>query len=129
VNRVLFFIVIALVFLTAPAFAIEFKCEGQEKGINSMTGKERVLPVTYHIEIIDDQATLEGLDNVIFNVDENDDAYILKAKLGNHKLMGEFGFEINKHTGDFTGESWLLSRENVVTRAGKCERIDESGKP
>ena len=124
VSRALFHITIGLVFLAAPAFAIEFKCEGQEKGINSMTGKERVVPVTYLVEIIDEHATLDGLDNVLFNVNENDDAYILKAKIGESRLLGEFGLQIDKKTGDFKGESWLFSRDNIVTREGHCERID-----
>ena len=122
-SRAFFQVVIGLTFLATSVFAAEFKCTGKEKGINTMTGLERVTPISYHIEIINNSATIDGLDNIIFSVDENEDAYILKASVGKSRLMGENTLQINKNTGFFEGKSWLFSRDNVVTKEGRCERI------
>jgi len=128
VGRAILQIAIVLTFLATPVSATEFKCMGQEKGINTMTGMERVIPISYHIEIINNSATIDVLYNIVFSVDENDDAYILNTSIGKSQLLGEFAFQIDKHTGYFKGKSWLLSRDNIVTKEGKCERIEDSEK-
>jgi len=127
VNKAYVLIVFALAFLASPAFAVEFKCTGQEKGIDTITGKERVIPITYHITIDNDQATIDGFDNIIFAVTESDDSYLLKASIGKSRLMGEQTIRIDKRTGHFDGKSWLLARENVVTKEGKCESMEVNG--
>jgi len=123
-RRALFQIVVGLTFFATSVSAVEFKCTGQEKGINSMTGDERVIPISYHIEIINDSATIDDFDNVIFSVKEDDGAYMLKASLGESRLIGEYALQIDKKTGFFKGKSWLFSRDNIVTKEGKCEKIE-----
>lgn len=91
-----------------------------------MTGKDRVIPITYHITIDNDRATIDGFDNMTFAVTESDDSYLLKASIGKSRLMGEYTIRIDKRTGRFDGKSWLLARENIVTKEGKCEIMDVS---
>lgn len=119
-------IVIVLTFLVTPAFSVDYKCEGKEKAINSMTGKERVIPITYIIEIVKNIATISDMDNVTFTVNEDDDTYILQASIGESQLLGENVIRIDKNTGDFNGKSWLFSRDNIVTKEGTCVKQEDN---
>jgi hypothetical protein len=117
--------------LARPVLAIEFECVGEEKGINSLTGKETVSPVTLRVVIDGKKATLQELGEtgftapIDFTARESRKAWTLKASLGR---SGEFRFQIDKQTGQFNSESWLLSRANVSTQQGKCEEVANSGK-
>lgn len=91
-----------------------------------MTGMERVIPISYLIKIIHKSATIKGLDNIVFSVDENDDAYMLKASIGESRLLGEKTLQIDKNTGYFKGKSWLLSKDNIVTQEGRCEETEDN---
>jgi hypothetical protein len=126
VCRALLVIAIGCTALATPVVAAEYKCTGQEKGINSMTGKERVMPFTYRIRIVKNKATIDGLANVVFKVDETDAAYTLKAAIGKSRVAGEYVLRIDKHTGSLKGKSWLFARDNVTTREGKCARMKDS---
>ncbi|SPD73384.1 exported hypothetical protein [uncultured Desulfobacterium sp.] len=128
-KKAFFQIVVGLTFLATSVFAEEFKCTGQEKGINTMTGAERTIPIFYHIEINNNNATIDGIDNINFTVTEDDDTYILKASIGKSRLLGEYDLQIDKHTGFFKGKSWLFSRDNIVTKEGKCEKCEDNEKP
>jgi hypothetical protein len=130
-GKEFFLILFGFALLVKPVFAVELKCVGQERGINTLTGVERANPFTYHIVIVNNKATLKELNNISFIVHETDDAYKLKGSIGKDpehsresRLLGEFTLQINKHTGLLSGKSWLFSRENVVTKEGRCERID-----
>lgn len=125
-------IVFGYALLVNPAFAVGFKCVGLEKGINSMTGMERVIPISYRVEIINNSATIKELENITFTVEENDNTYILNASIGNEsllrpksRLLGEYTLKIDKHTLLFSGKSWLFVRENIVTKEGRCEKISD----
>ena len=126
-RQIVCLLITGLTFLALPVFAAQYQCTGQEKGINSMTGKERVIPITLQISIVDGKASIKGFDNIVFNVKETPDRYLLKGSIGKSRLMGEYMLQIDKHTGRFKGRSWLLSRHNVDTREGQCERIKDDG--
>lgn len=130
-KKILFFVVIGLSVIGKSAFAVEFKCVGKEKGINSMTGRKRVIPVSYHIEIIKNSARIKELDHIDFSVHENRTSYSLKASIEKKKkynkqsrILGEYALLIDKKTGLFKGKSWLFSPNNRVTQEGQCKRID-----
>jgi hypothetical protein len=108
--------------LASPVLAVEFKCVGEEKGINSLTGAERVIPVTLHVKILGKKATLQELAGISFAVKESRRAYTLEASLG--ARAGEYQIRIDKDTGLFNGNMWLLSRANASTQQGKCEEIN-----
>ena len=109
--------------LAKPALAVEFTCTGQEKGVNTLTGKETLLPVKYHIKIFKNHATISDFDKIVFKAKENQKSYLLKASIGKMRLLGEYSFQINKHSGRFESKSWLFSRKNITTAVGRCEKI------
>jgi hypothetical protein len=121
VSKVFTQFILLFTFLATPVFSVDYKCEGKEKGINTMTGKERIIPITYIIEIAKNSATINDMDNLTFTVNEDDDMYIMQASIGESQLLGEYVIRINKKTGSFKGQSWLFSRDNIVTKEGKCE--------
>ncbi|WP_455380325.1 hypothetical protein [Acidihalobacter prosperus] len=122
-NKKRFLIILGLSLLAGPAFAVEFTCTGQEKGVNTLTGKETVLPVKYRIKIFKNHATISDFDKIMFNATENKKHYLLKASIGKRRLLGEYSFRITKHTGRFESKSWLFSRKNMTTAVGSCEKI------
>jgi hypothetical protein len=126
-SKAFFSIIVGWTILINDGVAEEWRCIGEEKAINSMTGVERVIPIDYHITISKNTATIQGLDNVIFSVKEKNENLILFATIGKTRLMGEFTIKISKKNGEFKGKSWLFSRANIDSKKGKCEKMEEVG--
>jgi hypothetical protein len=114
--------------LASESVTVQYKCVGEETGINSMTGAERTLPVTYLIKISGKTATLYSVSDkseLSFSVTERDNAYILYFSIGGESegedLAGEWTLQIDKDSGALTGTIWLFTPANVGSARGKCE--------